>query len=159
MSVVEERVKEILAWYKSARGEDVNCYDVLEKLLLDAVHNDRLSKEFEQQREFMKLLRAKRDFPVFPLNLSQKSSQVFCKHIAYDMMGEVFEAIQELKNSKLHRATNIDDLDQSKLLEELVDAKHFLNELFILLGFSEEDVHKAYMEKGYTNLKRIIDGY
>ncbi len=120
---------------------------------------DKLCKMFNQQKEFMKLLQEKRNFPSFPMDLSKKESQKFIKNIAYETMGELFEAIQELKNHKDHRATEILDFDKEKLLEELVDSFHFFVELLTLLDVSSNEFYEAFMKKGNINTIRIENGY
>lgn len=121
--------------------------------------DDKLQKMYEQQSAFMKLLCEKRGFPAFPMDLSQKANQKFIKAIAHDAMGELFEAVQELKNSKGHRATEIDEFDRDAYLEELVDTQHFLFEILILSGVNLEEFFEAYMKKGDTNFDRINNGY
>ena len=118
-----------------------------------------IQRMYQQQKEFMDLLREKRGFPEFPMDLNVKSSQKFIKSIAHDAMGELFEAVQELKNSKGHRATEISDFDREAYVEELVDTQHFLFEILILSGVSLEEFYKAYMAKGVRNDSRIRNGY
>lgn len=121
--------------------------------------SDKLKEMYEQQAQFMELLKQKRGFPSFPMDLSEKPSQKFIKAIAHDAMGELFEAVQELKNSKGHRATEIDEFDRDAYVEELVDTQHFLFEILILSGVSIEEFFEAYMKKGVTNFDRINNGY
>lgn len=113
---------------------------------------------FEQQRQFMDLLRERRNFPDFPVDLSSKNGQKFCKSIAYEMMGEIFEAIQELKNSKDHRETE-QGFDKQSLVTEFADALHYFNEILILMDVSPEELFDAYMKKGKVNEERIKSGY
>jgi hypothetical protein len=120
---------------------------------------DRLGHMFHQQKEFMDLLRERRGFPEFPMDLSKKESQRFIKAIAHDAMGELFEAVQELKNSKGHRATEIDEFDRQAYVEELVDTQKFLFEILHLSGISIEEFFEAYLAKGEINTQRIIKGY
>jgi hypothetical protein len=114
---------------------------------------------FKQQHEFMQLLQAKRGFPDYPMDLSKKESQKFVRNIAYETMGELFEAVFELKNRKEHRATEIAELDREKLLEELVDAFHFFAELLILMGVTPDEFFDAFMRKGQINVERINGDY
>jgi len=119
----------------------------------------RLEELWEDQREFMELLVEKRGFPKFPLDLSKKDSQVFCKGIAYDAMGELWEAVRELKNSKSHRATNIPELDRASLVEEMADCLHYFLELCMLIGITPDELCESFLAKGEKNKKRIRDGY
>lgn len=121
--------------------------------------DDRLQEMFEQQVGFMRLLQEKRNFPNFPVNIESKDGQKFLKSITHDCMGELFEANQHLKNSKGHRATEVTEIDREAYVEELVDSLHFFFEIVILSGVSLDELYKAYLEKGDTNVKRILEGY
>jgi dimeric dUTPase (all-alpha-NTP-PPase superfamily) len=121
---------------------------------------DRLDKMFSQQKDFMDLLSEQRSFPDFPLDLTKKESQAFIKGIAYEAAGELYEAIVELKNSKLHRATEIENsIDREKYVEELIDCQHYLIEIALLSGITIDEFYHAYLKKGETNSKRIKEGY
>lgn len=121
--------------------------------------SDKLQEMWDQQLEFMNLLKKKRDFPEFPVDIRSKAGQKFLKSITYECMGELFEANQELKNSKTHRATEISDLDKDAYLEELIDSLHFFFEIVIASGISLDEMHNAYMKKGNKNFDRIENGY
>ncbi len=121
--------------------------------------DDRLSKMWDQQEAFMRLLQEKRDFPEFPVDLSDKQGQRHCKQIAFDAMEELFEAVQTLKNSKAHRATNVKEFDRDHYVEEIVDAIHYVIELALVSGISAEEMYEAYMAKGGVNDARIRNGY
>ena len=121
--------------------------------------SDKLQEMWDQQLEFMNLLKKKRDFPEFPVDIRSKAGQKFLKSITYECMGELFEANQELKNSKTHRATEISDLDKDAYLEELIDSLHFFFEIVIASGISLDEMYDAYMKKGNKNFDRIENGY
>ena len=118
-----------------------------------------LTLMLEQQEYFMRLLQEKRGFPDFPVDLTVKKNQKFLKDIAYEAMGELFEAIQHLKNSKSHRATEVFQFDRAEYLEELVDSLHYFFEIVIASGISTEELFDAYMKKGQINVDRINNGY
>ena len=120
---------------------------------------DRLQEMWDQQEAFMRLLQRKRNFPDFPTDLEAKEGQKFIKSIAQDCMHELFEAVHLLKNSKDHRATNVDGFDRAAFKEELVDSLHFFFEICIAAGVSMEELYDAYMAKGEINVARIEDGY
>lgn len=120
---------------------------------------DRLSEMWQQQHDFMKLLCERRGFPQFPVDMKTKVGQRFLKGITYDCMDELFEANQELKNSKGHRATEISELDREAYVEELTDALHYFFEIVIASGVTLDEMHEAYMKKGEVNRKRIESGY
>jgi dimeric dUTPase (all-alpha-NTP-PPase superfamily) len=121
--------------------------------------DDDLARMWDQQFLFMQLLVRKRGFPHFPLDVTVKSNQKFIKGIVHECQDELFEAVRELKNCKAHRATEVQDLDRDKLLEELVDAQHYLIESAILSGFTREEFLAAYLKKGDINTQRIDEGY
>jgi dimeric dUTPase (all-alpha-NTP-PPase superfamily) len=120
---------------------------------------NKFQEMWEQQHEFMELLREKRNFPTFPVDLTSKSGQKFLRSVTYECMGELFEANQELKNSKGHRATDVREIDKEAYLEELCDSMHYFLEIVIASGFTLEEFVEAYLAKGRINHKRICDGY
>jgi len=120
---------------------------------------DMLNKMFSQQREFMNLLREKRNFPEFPVDLSTKHGQKFVKSISHECMHELFESVQLLSDSKDHKNSLSNDFNKEKFLEELADVTHYLIEIFILTGISPEQIYEAYMKKGEVNNNRIMNGY
>ena len=121
--------------------------------------SDALDEMFDQQNAFMHLLQKNRTFPEYPLDLSKKENQVFVKNISQDCMHELFEAVHLLKNSKLHRATDVSEFDREHFVEELADALHYMIEIFLLLGVSSKDVFYSFMKKGTINSTRILEGY
>jgi hypothetical protein len=120
---------------------------------------DRLKEMWDQQHSFMKLLQEKRGFPDFPVDLKSKSGQKFLKSITHECMGELFEANQELKNSKGHRATEVVEINRDAYVEELVDSLHFFFEIVIASGVTLEELYASYMRKGEVNVARIENGY
>lgn len=119
---------------------------------------DRLEQMMEQQELFMKLLKEKRGFPNFPVDLTSKVGQKFLKTISYECADELHEARQHLKN-KEHRATHIDSINRAEYVEELVDALHYFFEIVIASGISMEEMFEMYMKKGQINFDRINGGY
>lgn len=120
---------------------------------------DRLLQMYDKQRSFMELLQKKRGFPEFPVDLASKSGQKVCKQVAFDAMSELFEAIQELKNSKDHRATDVHGFDRDHYVEELVDCLHYFFEIAILSGVSADELYDAFAKKDEVNRQRIENGY
>jgi hypothetical protein len=120
---------------------------------------DMLNQMFSQQREFMNLLKEKRNFPEFPVDLSTKQGQKFVKSISHECMHELFESVQLLSDSKDHKNSLSGDFNKEKFLEELADVTHYLIEIFILTGISPEQIYEAYMKKGEINNDRINNGY
>ena len=121
--------------------------------------NDRLIQMWNQQKDFMNLLVEKRGFPKFPVDIESKDGQKFLRGLTHECMGELFEANQELKNSKNHRITESNQFDRAAYLEELVDSLHYFFEIVIASGISPEEMFDAYISKGEKNEKRILNGY
>jgi len=124
----------------------------------DHLH-DRLFLMFQQQAGFMKLLNEKRDFPEFPVNITDKKAQQQCRDIVHCTVEELFEALRHLKNWKKHRATDVPQVDRAEFIEEVVDAQHFLFELMLLVGVTPMEFYQAFIQKGVINEKRINEGY
>ena len=120
---------------------------------------DKLEVMWKLQDEFMKLLSKKRTFPQYPVDLVTKKGQQELRTISYHCMQEIFEAIQHLKNSKEHRATNVSEFDRSNFVEELCDAQHFLIELLIMAGVTADEFFSVYVNKHAVNVDRIENGY
>lgn len=121
--------------------------------------DDSLKEMWEQQESFMQLLKEKRGFPKFPVDISTKHGQKLLKEIRNHLIEELFEAGQHLRNSKTHRITELPEVDRDAYLEELVDAQHLLFELVIASGFSLEQYVQSYMLKGRVNDARIRGDY
>jgi len=94
-----------------------------------------------------------------PFDLSDKRSQQQLRNLAYECMGELFEANILLKNSKSHRATNIAEFDRDAYLEELTDVLHYFLGIVICSGISVDELFSKFMQKGETNFSRIRSGY
>lgn len=132
----------------------------LRRLVLDVPVVDRLRQAWDDQVAFMRLLQARRGFPDFPVDLRTKEGQRLVKEIAYDACHELHEAVDHLKNAKLHRATEVPELDRAAFLEELVDAFKFIVEVAVLAGVSLDEFFAAYEKKTERNTRRIAEeGY
>lgn len=121
--------------------------------------DDKLDQMHKQQAEFNKLLVKERHLPDFPMDLTEKSSQIYLKNLAHECMHELFEATQLLKNSKSHRTTVIDEFDKEAYKEELCDALHYFFGILNYSGISSQELFDAYMKKGEINVQRIKTGY
>tara|TARA_Y100000310_G_C20655280_1_gene801662 strand:+ start:748 stop:1116 length:369 start_codon:yes stop_codon:yes gene_type:complete len=120
---------------------------------------DKLHTMFEQQQEFMKLLKEHRSFPEWPVDIKTKQGQQFCREIVFNSIEEYFEALQHLKNWKSHRVTEIKNIQRDKFIEELCDMLHYFVELAIVVGVSPNELYDAYIAKGKINESRIKNGY
>jgi len=72
---------------------------------------------------------------------------------------EIFEALQELKNSKPHRKTEITQFNKSAFIEENVDALNYFFTALILVGVTPDDLLESYKGKHRVIMKRLEDGY
>lgn len=120
---------------------------------------DKLEAMYEHQQEFIDLLQKMRGHPPVPFDLTDKKSQQALRSLAYECMGELFEANILLKNSKSHRATHIEDFDRDAYLEELTDVLHYFLGIVICSGISADELFQKFMKKGETNFTRIKTGY
>jgi len=122
---------------------------------------DKLEKMFGLREEFMTSLREKLPLnnPAWPLDLSKKFEQQYCRDIALRGVEEMFEALQHLKNWKPHRETEDKNFDRDEFLEEVVDAFNYFFSLLILSGFDSEDLFEAYIKKDEIIHERLRDGY
>jgi len=120
---------------------------------------DKLEDMYNQQRDFNTLLRSERDYPEFPLDLSQKKNQQLLKSLAHECMHELFEANHLLKNSKTHRVTELKEFDRESYKEELVDALHYFFGIVIYSGITANELYEAFMKKGFVNVQRVKSGY
>jgi len=122
---------------------------------------DKLDKIFELRRNFIAALSESipGSYPDLPVDLSIKSNQQFCRDLALRGVEELIEAVQELKNSKSHRQTEVCEFNRSAFLEEIVDSLNFVFSLVIVSGFTEDDLFEAYLKKDKVLHNRLKDGY
>ena len=120
---------------------------------------DKLLQMYEQQGEFMELLREKRGFVEFPVDMHSKPGQQACREAGIGCIEEFFEALAHLKNWKKHRATEVKGLDREAFLEEMSDSMHYFLEVLLLAGVSADEFFEIFMRKGELNAKRINEGY
>jgi hypothetical protein len=116
---------------------------------------------FELREEFMQLLceRFPGYYPQWPIDLSTKESQTLVRDVTLRGVEEMFEALQELKNAKPHRQTEVPHLDREAFLEELVDAMKYFYTTMKLVGVTPDELHAAYLRKHDKICRRLKDGY
>ena len=95
----------------------------------------------------------------WPVNISEKNSQVILRDTALKGVEEMFEALQHLKNWKPHRESDIPEVDKEEFLEEVVDAFNYFFSLLILTGFDSKDFMKAFDKKDKVIRDRLTKGY
>lgn len=120
--------------------------------------DDRLKDMFARQDVFMELLRENDRMPEYPVDLTTKPGQRLIKETVFNCIEELCEASFTLKN-RMHRLTNDTTLDVKHYKEELGDAFAFLLELFILSGFSAEEMYDEYCRKNKIVTDRLSGGY
>jgi len=122
----------------------------------------KLEEQFRKRLSFIKQMKATRpgSYPDFPIDISSKKSQQFCRDLALRGVEEMFEALQHLKNWKPHRLTEIkDEFDSKEFLEEIVDALNYFYAMLIIMGYDEKDLHAAYLKKDSKIRERLLNGY
>ena len=122
---------------------------------------DKLNDIFEKRELFMSLIRDKipETYPQWPVDLSQKQSQITCRETALKGVEEMFEALQHLKNWKTHRITDIPEIDREEFLEEIVDAFNYFFSLMILIGVDVNEFYDAFNKKDEIIKRRLEKGY
>jgi NTP pyrophosphatase (non-canonical NTP hydrolase) len=122
---------------------------------------DKLNDIFEKRELFMRLIRDKipETYPQWPVDLSQKQSQITCRETALKGVEEMFEALQHLKNWKPHRITDIPEIDREEFLEEIVDAFNYFFSLMILIGVDVNEFYDAFNKKDEIIKRRLEKGY
>lgn len=122
---------------------------------------DKLESMFELREEFMQLLCKKfiGYYPEWPIDVTKKESQILLRDVTLKGVEEMFEALQELKNAKSHRQTDVPQLDREAFLEEIVDAMKYFFTTLRLVGVTPDDLHSAYVKKHEKICKRLKDGY
>lgn len=120
---------------------------------------DILKRHWNDQKEFMKLLQEKRNFPSWPVNIKTKQGQKTIKEVIQDSQTELFEALQHLKNTKSHRLTENTEVDLDAYTEECVDAIKYIFEAMLLAGVTFEQYVEIFDNKTIKNTKRINGNY
>jgi len=122
--------------------------------------NDRLQQMFVKREEFMRAIKEKRGaYSDWPLDLSQKKSQQMVREVMLKGVEECFEALQEFRNWKSHRASGDPVVDRDKFLEEMVDALNFFFAALILSGINADDLFKMYVKKDEIIHQRLNSNY
>jgi dimeric dUTPase (all-alpha-NTP-PPase superfamily) len=111
---------------------------------------DRLTAIFELQS---KLQREKfRD----PARMNRTEAIEFIRWNTLALTDELHEALQEVGWKPWASSTHI---NREEFVGELVDAMHFLVNLFLVVGATPEEVHDRYAKKNAKNHTRQETGY
>ena len=79
--------------------------------------------------------------------------------ITHRLLGLVVELAELCNEQDLHKYWKKNKKVGGNTLEELADVFHFLLSITHTLGFSGEDLERAYLEKFNVNIKRQENGY
>lgn len=122
---------------------------------------DMLNDIFEKRTKFMHLIKEKfpDSYKNWPLDISEKSSQVLLRETALKGVEEMFEALGHLKNWKPHRETEIPEINREEFLEEIVDAFNYFFSLIILMGVDVQEFYDAFNKKDDIIKNRLTKGY
>lgn len=124
---------------------------------------DKLEKMFELRKAYMSANAESRgEDPLTAskaLDLSTKENQRHLRDMTFRGIEEIFESLQELKNTKVHRKTDLPDVNKDKFLEEWVDAFNFFLSVLVLAGFNEDDLIQMYEKKDKIIHERLKTGY
>ena len=118
---------------------------------------DKLKNLFMMQERLMKRLRSVDpvEVPEWPIDLADRKSQRACRDFALRATEELFEAILMLKRWKGHRVIDQAEIDRQAFTEEIVDSLHYIIEVMILTGVSEDQLYDAFVKKHEINMQRI----
>ncbi len=116
---------------------------------------------FELREAFMKALAQKQPAVLqnWPIDIKEKASQQVARDTVLKGVEEMFESLQNLKNWKPHRSTEIQDFDHEAFLEEYVDAFNYFLSVLVMLGISADELFEAYLRKDAIIHERINKGY
>ena len=122
---------------------------------------DKLDQMFELRKAFMTALQKQVPdvYPEMPVDLTNKATQQHLRDLALRGVEEVFEAVQELKNAKSHRQTEIRDFDRAAFKEEMVDSFNYFLSLLIIMGVTPDELFEAYVNKDKIIHDRIKSKY
>ena len=116
---------------------------------------------FELRKDFMTALQKQVPdvYPEMPVDLTNKATQQHLRDLALRGVEEVFEAVQELKNAKSHRQSEIRDFDRAAFKEEMVDSFNYFLSLLIIMGVTPDELFEAYVNKDRIIHDRIKSKY
>lgn len=120
-----------------------------------------LEHMFELRKEFLTALKRRVPSAVheMPLDPTSRDSQIFLRETALRGVEEMFEALQVLKNSKVHRQSQLNEFDREHFLEEIVDSFNYFFNVLLYVGVDTREFVEAYERKHRIILKRVEEGY
>lgn len=111
---------------------------------------DRLHDLYERQRSLQA------DHFQDPATFTRDEAIEFIRWNVLALHDELSEALQEIGWKPWASSKHI---NRDAYIGELVDAMHFLFNLFLAVGATSADIHDAYVKKNEKNRKRQLDGY
>lgn len=122
---------------------------------------DKLESIFTKRESFMDLIKLKYPsaYNNWPVDISDKASQVILRETALKGVEEMFEALGHLKNWKPHRDTDLPEINREEFLEEIVDAFNYFFSLIILMGVDVDEFYCAFNKKDEIIRDRIKKNY
>lgn len=91
-----------------------------------------------------------------PLYLEGEERAMFIKDMSLALMDEIHEALAEVGWKPWATSRHVND---EAFKGELIDAWHFLMNLFLVAGMDSEEIESRYLQKRAKNIQRQADGY
>lgn len=122
------------------------------KVFIYIIYMDKLEYIFQLQKKFgSKFV----DFDSLTPEEKQIKSLEFLGHLGEELV----EFRRELPLRKHWSSKRTTPVDQTKLLDEYVDALHFFVSIALINGWTSEDVYDAYIAKNQENINRQNNDY
>lgn len=105
---------------------------------------------FDRQSKVMEILKEREGFPMWPLDINERSNQVLIKDFIYRIIEELSEAYKERIILQDMMERNAPEQSEEKVVlynEEIADALHFFIELFILVNIGAEDILSYFSQE------------
>ena len=115
---------------------------------------DKLKEIFKIQKKFTEhYFRQKFDLSLDEIKNSKELKIKWNKEYILSLIVEATEILNEI-DWKMHRTKHVDS-DDEKILEESIDMLKYLLGLFIINGFTVDDVYGMFMKKSEIVEKRF----
>ena len=115
---------------------------------------DKLKEIFKIQKKFTEhFFRQKFDLGLDEIRDSKELKIKWNKEYILSLIVEATEILNEI-DWKMHRTKHVDS-DDEKILEESIDMLKYLLGLFIINGFTVDDVYNMFMKKSEIVEKRF----
>ena len=115
---------------------------------------DKLKEIFKIQKKFTEhFFRQKFDLSLDEIRDSKELKIKWNKEYILSLIVEATEILNEI-DWKMHRTKHVDS-DDEKILEESIDMLKYLLGLFIINGFTVDDIYNMFMKKSEIVEKRF----